>query len=162
MKFLYAPWRQRYINRTQAKSALEFCVFCDGFDNPALDDQKLIIHRNKLVHTRMNRFPYNTAHLLILPNRHCGELGALSSEERAALLEATNYAAERITQVFAPHGFNIGMNLGKSAGAGIPQHLHMHVLPRWDGDTNFMPVLAGTKQISHDILEVYRQLKEAW
>ena len=151
MKFLYAPWRSRYITKNKPSlQDIRPCVFCDKLAQN-LDDDNYILTRREHAAIFMNLYPYNTAHVLIIPRNHHATLDAFTAEERASFMELTNEAIIKIEQVFNPNGFNVGVNIKAAAGAGIPEHLHIHVIPRWEGDTNFMPLIAHTKQISYDI-----------
>jgi len=162
MKQLYAPWREIYsasLTHTKTESALTHdCVFCDSF-NANRDEHHLIFRRFKHMVIMLNLFPYNAGHILILPIAHIANLDELCQEARYELIELTTHVTAIIKNILGSHGVNIGMNLGKAAGAGIPSHLHMHVLPRFMGDTNFLPVLADTKQISFDLHKIYQKLK---
>ncbi len=109
----------------------------------------------------LNRYPYNNGHLMVAPYKHVGRLSLLTNQEWAELLDLTNDAIRRLDKVFSPHGYNVGINLGKSAGAGIPGHLHLHIVPRWVGDTNFMPTVAGTKVISQSLEAAHHLLTKA-
>lgn len=162
MKQLYAPWRENYTtgvahakNSTNTESE---CVFCNDFAQDT-DEKYMIVARYKHMIVMLNRFPYNAGHLLILPHGHIADLHDLSSQARSELIELTNHSINALKKVLHCDGVNVGLNLGKAAGAGIPSHLHMHVLPRFTGDTNFLPVLCDTKQISFDLHNIYQKLK---
>jgi ATP adenylyltransferase len=165
MKRLYAPWRTKYTkNVAHAKKeniTKEECVFCSQLAQD-LDEENFIIRRFEYHAIVMNRYPYNEGHLLIITNAHKNNLEDLSSEERIQLMELINICTKVVKDELKADGINIGINLGKAAGAGIPSHLHVHILPRWQGDTNFLPLLADTKQVSVDLLEVYEKLKKAF
>jgi len=137
------------------------CVFCALLDAGAPDDGRRILGRGDHAFVTLAKYPYNPGHLLILPVRHVGELEELTAEENAelAVLLQRGPRAERAAS--EPHGFNVGLNLGRTAGAGIPEHLHWHVVPRWSGDTNFMPVLADVKLISENMKKTWKQLCKA-
>ena len=145
---LWAPWRMAYI----AGAATPGCLFCD---KPRQDDDRtnLILSRGPLTYVIMNMFPYANGHLMIVPYRHCADLDQLSSEESLEIMHAAQRSVRILQQAFKAEGFNIGFNLGKVAGAGIIDHLHLHMVPRWMGDTNFMPVLADTK-VMPEYLEI--------
>jgi ATP adenylyltransferase len=134
------------------------CVFCDGLTQND-DESARILHRGRDVFVILNAFPYNSGHLMIAPNRHIGELHDLSAAERAELMEMTNSAIGVLGAALEPHGFNVGMNLGRVAGAGIPGHLHVHVVPRWGGDTNFMPVVGETKVLPEMLADTAAKLR---
>lgn len=154
---LWAPWRQTYITRTQ-KGASSSCLFCAKGRSRA-DARNLVIARGPLAFTLLNLFPYNNGHLLIAPYRHVGTLGALTEEEWRDLFHQAEEGIHRLQRAMKPEGYNLGLNLGRAAGAGIPGHLHLHILPRWNGDTNFMPTLAQTKVISQSLRAAYRLLR---
>jgi len=158
MERLWRPWRMQYINSVQEERE-KGCIFCT---KPASGDDQasLVLHRGRTCFIMMNLYPYNTGHLMVSPYRHVGELEELEEEERAELVQLAVLAVRALKEVMRPQGFNLGMNLGKAAGAGYDQHLHLHVVPRWEGDTNFMPVLADTKVMPESMEENYRRLKE--
>lgn len=150
---LWAPWRGRYL----AQRGPRRCIFCVAKRSGA-DRRHHVIARGRRVFALLNRYPYNNGHLLIAPYRHVGRLGSLSEEEWGESLRLSQRLIARLSEALRPHGFNLGMNLGRAAGAGIPGHLHLHLVPRWDADTNFMPVLAGTKVVSQSLDELHRLL----
>lgn len=138
MDRLWAPWRSEYI-----KSGPEGCIFCEA---PKQDrSETLLLWSGGLAMVMLNKFPYNSGHLMVSPARHTGRLEDLSPEESAEIWRLIRLSTAILTKALNPGGFNIGMNVGSAAGAGIADHLHMHIVPRWNGDTNFMPVLADTK-----------------
>ena len=136
----------------------EGCVFCDHLAE-GNDEEAHILHRGPTTFVILNAFPYNTGHLMIAPQRHVGELGDLTDDERHELMDLTAKSIEIVRAAMNAHGFNVGMNLGPVAGAGIPGHLHMHVVPRWGGDTNFMPVVGQTKVLPEMIAETDAKLR---
>ena len=163
MKKIYAPWRHDYVSKTTKTGDREKkkndCVFCHQFD--AGDDEKyLIVKRFKNTVITLNYYPYNSGHLLILPIEHKAELHELSKEIRAELMEATNVGIEALRKTMKPNGFNVGINLGMAGGGGLPSHLHIHILPRWEGDTNFLATTGDTKVICSDFGKVYKMLKD--
>ena len=155
MKNLWAPWRIEYIEMPKHD---EGCIFCQK-PQQNKDEENLIVFRGKTCYVIFNRYPYNNGHLMIVPFKHTGELSQLSAEEKLELMDLLILSQKALTEVMSPHGFNIGMNLGLVAGAGVKDHLHFHIVPRWNGDTNFMPVLADTKVISEGLDDTYRKLK---
>ncbi len=165
MKLLYVPWRNAYAKdagRTkQPKTAAEECVFCTLSEKND-DEKNLVLKRAKHSFVMINKYPYNAGHLLVVPYQHTAELHDLPQEARTELMELTTQCSTIVKTTLDAHGINIGMNLGKIAGAGIPSHLHQHILPRWLGDTNFLPALSGTKTISFDLHQIYDQLKPAF
>lgn len=162
MNNLYAPWRSDYSDDVSAgkqNAALkDACVFCRIVAD-SNDEEHFVIKRFEYVFVMLNRFPYNAGHLLIIPYAHKGSLQEISVDTYQELMGVTVLCEDVLKKALNPDGFNIGMNLGKAAGAGIPSHLHMHVLPRWQGDTNFMPALGQTKVISYDLTTVYHKIK---
>jgi ATP adenylyltransferase len=144
---LWAPWRMAYIGGARPDG----CLLCD-LPRAQADRENLILYRGPTTYVVLNRYPYNNGHLMIVPYRHCAELAAFSAEESLELMRAVQDVTQAIQQAFGAEGFNVGFNIGKAAGAGIVDHLHLHVVPRWIGDTNFMPVLADTK-VMPDYLE---------
>ena len=136
----------------------EGCVFCAHLDESD-DEASHILHRGITAFVILNAYPYNTGHLMVAPLRHVGELHELEPDERAELMELTTRSTEIIRAAMGAHGFNIGMNLGQVAGAGIPGHLHVHVVPRWGGDTNFMPVVGDTKVLPEMIADTDAKLR---
>ncbi len=163
MKKIYAPWRSDYVVQ-EARSKNEDtkqdeCVFCEQFCDTS-DEQYFILHRGQHCAIIMNFYPYNAGHLMVLPLGHVGSLQELGADARAELMELTCTSIEVLEKELSPSGFNTGMNLGKAAGAGIPSHIHMHVVPRFAGDTNFMPIIAETKPISFDLPKLYAKLKK--
>jgi ATP adenylyltransferase len=148
MRNLYAPWRMEYI----AGPAQPDCLFCRVQDAPAEDDRKnLVVHRARDGVVLLNRFPYNSGHLMVAPRAHVGSLVGLDDDQTLGLMRLVRRSLTVLERVMKPDGFNTGVNQGRVAGAGIPDHVHVHVVPRWDGDTNFMPVLAAVKVISEHL-----------
>ena len=140
MERLWSPWRMQYMSEA---GKTEGCLFCNLLQ--ADDETVHIVHRGDAAFVVLNAYPYNTGHLMVAPNRHVGEAGDLASDERKEIFDLTCRSVDVIRDAMGADGFNTGMNLGSVAGAGVPGHLHMHVVPRWDGDTNFMPVVGATK-----------------
>lgn len=159
MKTLWAPWRMEYIE--DEPPAASGCLFCPRIHQDR-DAENLIVFRTSLMAVFMNKFPYNNGHLLVMPLRHVGEMDALTDEELFALMDVTRLARRALQAVMKPHGYNIGLNLGKVAGAGVPDHLHIHIVPRWEGDTNFMPVLADTKVMPEHLRVTRDKLSRAF
>ncbi len=154
---LWAPWRLEYI---QAADEQPGCVFCRA---AALDNHDgLIVHRGKRAFVLLNRFPYASGHLLIAPYRHVGDFGELGDEEALELHRLASQGLGALAQSFRPQGYNLGWNLGRTAGAGVVDHVHLHVVPRWAGDTNFMPVLADVKVMPEHIEATRQRLLGVW
>jgi ATP adenylyltransferase len=146
---LWAPWRYQYIRTAGAKS--DSCIFC--FDDIDADERKrrLIVHVEPHALVMLNRYPYNNGHLMVAPRRHVASPELLTREERGIIAELVSECCVQLRKALNPSGLNLGANLGRSAGAGIADHMHWHIVPRWDGDTNFMPVLASTRVLSQDL-----------
>lgn len=164
MDILYAPWRDKYVNKSIKKDEITCieCVFCEKFQEKNADENALILKRTKQCIVVMNLYPYNSGHLLVLPLDHVSELSDLSKEVRVELFELMNASIQIMKKVLKAEGINAGLNLGRASGAGIPKHLHLHIVPRWQGDTNFLPIIAETKQISVDMKRIYNELKPAF
>jgi len=155
VSILWAPWRMQYILGPKTNG----CILCEKAREPGADDTKnLILARGPFTYVLMNIYPYNSGHLMIAPYRHLESLEKLSSEERAEMMTWASDSERILREVFQAMGFNIGVNVGRVAGAGIDDHVHMHVVPRWNGDTNFMPVLGETKVIPEHLEETYARL----
>ena len=150
---LWAPWRIEYIEQPQS----EGCILCD-LPPPDSDRDALILHRGPACFVIMNLYPYNNGHLMVSPYRHISTLAELSPDEQAEIAALLETTVDVLKRAITPDGFNIGLNLGKTAGAGIEDHLHWHVVPRWAGDTNFMPVVGGTKVLVEGLQETWEKL----
>ena len=157
-KNLWAPWRIKYI---QGLNKAGGCFICHNLTSPADDDKNLVLWRCSHSIVILNRFPYNNGHLLIAPARHIPDLDAATDEELLELTKLIRQSQKLLSLVIQPHGFNVGMNFGRCAGAGLPGHLHIHLVQRWDGDTNFINVCSDTDVISQSLTELFSQLKEA-
>jgi ATP adenylyltransferase len=162
MENLFSPWRSKYIASfaDEAKSGhTTKCVLCAALASTD-DEESLVLHRGREAFVIMNRYPYNSGHLMIVPMRHTADFQSLTRTEELACLDLIKVSARALAELSKPQGFNIGMNLGRAAGAGIDDHLHWHIVPRWNGDTNFMPVLADVKIVSEDMRAQWRRLKD--
>jgi len=159
MDRLWAPWRETYI--TKIIDHGKTCVFCRILKARS-DNRHLVFIRQAHCYAVLNLYPYSNGHCLVVPNRHVGDISHLSQEEYAQLMELVKEAKDLLQTVLDPHGFNVGINLGRVAGAGIPGHVHVHVVPRWRGDHNFMPVTAATKVISQSLSVIYKKLDNAY
>jgi len=154
---LWAPWRLEYVSGGAGEGG---CIFCD---KPGLDDDEaLIVHRGERAFVVLNLYPYANGHLMVAPYRHLAGPGELDEAERADVWRLLDEAVRALTAAMSPHGFNAGLNLGRVAGAGVEGHLHMHVVPRWNGDTNFMPVLADVKVMPEHITRTAEKLRASW
>ncbi|MDD5677147.1 MAG: HIT domain-containing protein [Kiritimatiellae bacterium] len=157
MKRLWAPWRMEYIlNCRQAG-----CFLCDAFQSEN-DSENLIIKRSSACAVILNRYPYNNGHVMVAPYRHVDSVEGLRPEEQADMMAMAAMTCERLRKVMHAQGFNLGINQGVVAGAGLKDHIHLHIVPRWEGDTNFMPVLAEVKVIPQPLLELWKHLQSAF
>lgn len=159
MQRLWAPWRETYITKLTTRP--KTCIFC-RMPAARQDKKHLIFIRKPLAYAVLNLYPYSNGHCLIVPNRHVKDISNLPQVEYAGLMDLLREAKDLVQEVLAPHGFNVGINLGPVAGAGIPGHVHLHLVPRWKGDHNFMPVTAGTKVISQSLAVIYKKLNDAY
>jgi len=157
MEQLWAPWRGDFINH----KPLEGCIFCQlpAEEGEEADRRNLILGRSAHSFAILNKYPYNNGHLMVIPRRHIAELAAVPAAELADLNQLLQASVAILGRVYLPAGYNIGMNLGRVAGAGIADHLHWHVVPRWGGDTNFMPVIAETKVMIEHLMQSYDKLR---
>jgi ATP adenylyltransferase len=158
MDRLWTPWRLAYV--TEASTPAPGCIFCAAI--AGLDEDPLVVHRGERAYVILNKFPYNNGHLMVVPHRHAGRLAELDPGEVSELMRLTQLAERVLTQVYAPHGFNMGLNLGTPAGAGIADHLHMHVVPRWHGDTNFISVVGSTRVLPEELPATAHRLRAAF
>ncbi len=155
MDRLWTPWRMEYVGK--AKQA-EGCIFCTELESDP-EAERGVLHRSARVFVLLNAFPYNTGHLMVAPLRHVGEMSELDADERHELIDLTAQAVAIVEKAMTPEGFNVGMNLGELAGAGVPGHLHMHVVPRWGGDTNFMTTIGATKVLPEMLADTAAKLR---
>ncbi len=158
LDILWAPWRMKYVKYAAIRKPIEECIFCKARDEVGKERENLVLFRAKYCLVMLNLFPYNTGHLMIAPYRHVPSLEQLSNEELTELMVLTKRCLKMLREAYKPDGFNIGINIGRVAGAGFEEHVHIHVVPRWNGDTNFMPVIAGTKVIPESVLDTYDTL----
>jgi ATP adenylyltransferase len=148
-KPLWAPWRLEYV---QHADELDRCVFCEP-------EEELLVHRGPRVLVVLNKFPYSSGHVLVAPNRHVGDFASLDDDEVRDIHRLAARAIDALRAEYAPHGFNLGWNIGRVAGAGIEDHVHQHVVPRWNGDTSFMPVLGDVKVLPEALLRTAERLR---
>ncbi len=153
---LWAPWRMKYIKGLSKKSD---CFLCDYRQDPDKDTDNLVLWRTPRCMVLFNRYPYNNGHLLIAPLRHIGDFQQANEDELLEMTKLIRECQRVLGAALAPHGFNVGMNFGRCAGAGLPEHMHIHVVPRWDGDTNYMHVVSDTDVISQGLAELYEDLQ---
>jgi ATP adenylyltransferase len=158
-KPVWAPWRLEYIAQADEQAG---CVFCDEAVGAVDAAESLLVHAGATAIALLNKYPYSSGHLMVASRRHVGELGQLADDEALEIHRLAVRATEVLGDVYGPGGFNLGWNLGHVAGAGIVDHVHLHVVPRWSGDTNFMPVLADVKVIPEHLLATRERLRAAW
>ena len=154
---LWAPWRINYVQGLDKKCD---CFICHDLENPQDDGKNLVLWRTKKSIVILNRYPYNNGHMLIAPVRHIGELDNADDDELLEMFKLIRVSQKALSLAIKPHGFNVGMNFGRCSGAGLPGHFHIHVVPRWDGDTNFMNVCSNTDIISQSLIELLELLKQ--
>jgi len=154
---LWAPWRMEYIQKLSG--ADQGCFLCKYRDQQEMDEKNLVLMRSEHCFVVFNRFPYNNGHLLVAPNLHTGDIDALSDECMLDMMKTLRKCKSILTTAIKPHGFNVGINIGRCAGAGLPDHLHIHLVPRWNGDTNFMAVCGQTDVVSQSMEDLYAKLK---
>jgi ATP adenylyltransferase len=156
-KQLWAPWRLEYIEQADAEQG---CVFCRALEGD--DEEGFVVHRGQDAFVLLNRFPYASGHLMVAPSRHVGEFSELEDGELLEVHRLASQGMGALAQLYGPQGFNLGWNLGRIAGGGVVDHVHLHVVPRWAGDTNFMPVLADVKVLPEHLAETRRRLASTW
>lgn len=162
MQKLWSPWRSQYIESFKEKTSKTGCFLCDSAKMNSEDSDNLLIHKGKSTFTILNLYPYNNGHLMIVPYSHKADLLSLAKEESIEIMEVLSLSVKALGEVLKPEGFNIGVNIGKASGAGVDDHIHFHIVPRWHGDTNFMPVLGEVKVISQDLLTTKKNLQAAF
>ncbi len=158
MKQLWAPWRLEYVSNADDQPG---CVFCAAAE-AASDEEALVVHRGSADFVLLNKYPYASGHLMVAPLRHVGDFAELEDQEVVEIHRLASAGLGALAQTYGPQGFNLGWNLGRIAGAGIVDHVHLHVVPRWAGDTNFMPVLSDVKVIPEALAETRARLAAAW
>jgi ATP adenylyltransferase len=158
MKNLWSPWRSKYIESFKEEQSKGNCIFCDAIDKDISDINNLVVHKSKNTLVMLNLYPYNNGHLMIVPKRHVSKIESLTAEESHELIDEIILAEKVLQKIYVPQGFNIGANLGRAGGAGIEKHIHFHIVPRWNGDTNFMPAIGEIKVISQDLADSKKKL----
>ena len=156
MHHLWAPWRLSYVTKAGATQDDDQCVFCEEVEGST--PSPLTLHRGDRCFVILNKYPYSNGHLMVVPRRHIGRLSETAPDELTELMALTRTAEMALTEAYAPHGLNVGMNLGRPAGAGVVGHLHIHVVPRWNGDTNFMTVTADTRVVPEEPAQTVERL----
>lgn len=160
MDHLWAPWRGAYVTGTLPADPDPSCIFCRAPGEPP--ETSLVVHTGTHTYVLVNRYPYNAGHVMVLPYRHIASLADLSLDELHEVAELTQRAEAVLTAVYRPHGINVGINLGLSAGAGLRDHLHVHLVPRWTGDTNFISVVGETRVLAEELPVTVARLRAAW
>lgn len=158
MKHLWSPWRMTYISNNKKESG---CVFCNA-QAKADNAKNLIAYRGKFSYVILNRFPYTSGHLMVIPFAHVSTLEELDAETRAEMMELTTRCMAVLRELYKPHGFNMGANIGEAAGAGVLGHVHIHIVPRWAGDTNFMSSVGETRVLPESLEETYKRVEKAF
>lgn len=162
MEKLWSPWRSQYIDSINQSKKSSGCVFCESKDLDVKNPDNLLVDMGKYTYTMLNLYPYNNGHLMIIPFRHIDDFTLLNTDENLEAMQKLQTALKVLKNAFKPDGFNVGLNLGRVSGAGIADHIHFHIVPRWNGDTNFMPVLGEVKVISQDLLATKKKLLEEY
>ena len=157
MERLYTPWRMQYI--AAANQTVDGCIFCALLaDDAGSDRENFIVYRAQTTFVVMNIYPYNTGHLMVLPFEHAARLSALPAQTQLEMMTISAYCTELLTELMDPDGFNIGLNLGRAGGAGVDSHLHLHIVPRWTGDSNFMTVIGETRVLPETLTDTYDRI----
>jgi ATP adenylyltransferase len=157
MERLWTPWRLSYV--TGASGGATGCIFCEATSSSSADHDALVLIRRQHAYVILNRYPYNNGHLMVVTNRHVPSLEAATPDEREALMELTRYSEMALAEGYAPHGINVGINLGRPAGAGVVGHLHLHLVPRWNGDTSFMSVIGNVRVLPEELGQTAERLR---
>jgi ATP adenylyltransferase len=164
MDILWSPWRYAYIksseNETETAAVNGGCVFCGILNRSTSDAENFILHRAEFNFVILNIYPYISGHLMVVPFAHLADLDAADKKTTDELMDLTKRCQTALRAIYNPHGFNLGMNLGRAAGAGVAEHFHMHILPRWVGDANFMTAIGETRTIPEDLRTTYEKLKD--
>jgi ATP adenylyltransferase len=158
---IWAPWRLEYV-KDASKDNESQCIFCAALAPEDDDEANLIVNRGKTCFVILNKFPYTNGHLMVAPYEHVATLQALDDEATAEMMSLVRRGMTALESSYAPHGYNVGVNQGRVAGAGVEHHIHMHVVPRWGGDTNFMPVLGDTRVMNQTLEDSYATMREAF
>lgn len=157
MERLWTPWRLSYV--TGATGGVPGCIFCDAADPADIDHSALVLVRRPAAYVILNRYPYNNGHLMVAIARHVANLQTATREEREAVMELTRHAEMALMEAYVPHGINVGINLGRPAGAGVVDHLHVHLVPRWNGDTSFMSVIGNVRVLPEELGQTASRLR---
>lgn len=158
MERLWSPWRHEYISKAGNDKSEPGCIFCEAQLDPSRDHENFIIHRGTHNFVILNKYPYISGHLMIAPYAHLGDLSSAAKEITDEMMDLLKRSQDALRAIYRPEGFNVGMNLGRVAGAGVADHIHMHLLPRWGGDTNFMSTVGDTRVLPEDLATTYQKL----
>jgi ATP adenylyltransferase len=158
MRYIWSPWRMKYILHQEHVSS---CIFCAALAKPD-SVENLILSRGEHAFLILNRYPYTGGHVMVVPNAHVPSVEDLEADARAEIMEWVAHSITVLRDIFHPEAFNVGANIGAAAGAGVAEHVHFHVVPRWVGDTNFMSTVAGTRVLPEDLESVYQRMQAGW
>ena len=158
MEKLWSPWRSKYIESLGEKEDDDKCIFCEAAKNDVNDPENLLVHKGELTFTLLNLYPYNNGHLMVIPFKHIGDFDDLSEQEGSEIIRELQLARRALIDISHPRGFNVGANLGRVSGAGIDEHIHFHIVPRWSGDTNFMPVMSDVRVMPEHLDNTYMKI----
>ncbi|MCX7879096.1 MAG: HIT domain-containing protein [Ignavibacteria bacterium] len=162
MEILWSPWRSEYIKSFKDEEQNQTCFICEAINNPTEKVSRLVVFSSHSSIVLMNKFPYNAGHLLVCPVKHIPIFDELSESELLDLFQSIRKSLNVLNKSLKPHGFNIGVNIGRVAGAGLPEHVHFHIIPRWNGDTSFITLVSDTKVVSQAMDEIYNMLVKAF
>ena len=158
MDHLWSPWRMNYISRTDKPDGCIFCDACACRDG----EENLVVHRGELAFVILNRYPYTSGHVMVVPYAHLPSLVSLDAATLGEIMQLINQGLRTIEKLYHPHGFNVGANIGTVAGAGVADHVHFHIVPRWSGDTNFMTTVGAARVLPEDLNQTFQRLKDGW
>lgn len=158
MEYLWSPWRMNYISRTDKPSGCIFCNACSCEDG----EENLIVRRGKLAFVILNRYPYTSGHVMVVPYAHLPSLVSLDNRTIEEMMQLIQQGLRTIEAIYQPHGFNIGANIGTVAGAGVADHVHFHIVPRWNGDTNFMTTIGAARVLPEELNKTFQRLRDGW
>lgn len=158
MEILWSPWRSKYIESFKDEKSDETCFICEAIEKVEEKKDRLVVFRTNFTIVLMNKFPYNAGHLLVSPIKHTSTLDSLDKDQLFDLISVVRFSIKVLDEAMKPHGYNVGINIGRVAGAGLPEHIHFHVIPRWNGDTSFISIVSDTKVISQSMEEIFEKL----
>lgn len=158
MEILWSPWRSKYIESFKDEKSDETCFICEAIEKVEEKKDRLVVFRTNFTIVLMNKFPYNAGHLLVSPIKHTSTLDSLDKDQLFDLISVVRFSIKVLDEAMKPHGYNVGINIGRVAGAGLPEHIHFHVIPRWNGDTSFISIVSDTKVISQSMEDIFEKL----